>query len=86
MKTVEKKVLTKYFQPILRKAKTFEIRVDEDNIQVGDILILNEVCDTDPSHYTGNSVMVKVTYTLRDVPEYGLKEGHVLIGWNSLLL
>lgn len=78
MKTVEKKILPKYFQAVRNERKNFELRKDEDNIQPGDILILREWSD---GQYTGRMEARKVMYVLRDVPEYGLMPGYCIIGW-----
>ncbi len=78
MKTVEKKILPKYFQVVRNERKNFELRKDEDNIQPGDILILREWSD---GQYTGRMEARKVMYVLRDVPEYGLMQGYCIIGW-----
>lgn len=77
MKTVRKKILPKYFNAVQEYRKNFELRKDEDNIQVGDELILEEW----NGEYTGNYTWRKVTYVLRNVPEYGLKDGYCIIGW-----
>lgn len=78
MKTVEKKILPKYFQAARNERKNFELRKDEDNIQPGDILILREWSD---GQYTGRMEARKVMYVLRDVPEYRLMQGYCIIGW-----
>ena len=77
MKTVRKKILPEYFNAVQEYRKNFELRKDEDNIQVGDELILQEW----NGEYTGNYTWRKVTYILRNVPEYGLKDGYCIIGW-----
>ena len=77
MKTVRKKILPEYFDAVQGYRKNFELRKDEDNIQVGDELILEEW----NGEYTGNYTLRKVTYVLRNVPEYGLKDGYCIIGW-----
>ena len=79
-KKVCKKISPQYFTEVLAGNKTFELRIDEDNIQVGDTLVLDEW----NQKYTGRFIEVKVTYILRDVPEYGLQEGYCIIGWNSI--
>ena len=40
MKVVRKKILPEFFQAVRAREKNFEIREDEDDIQVGDLLIL----------------------------------------------
>lgn len=77
MKTVRKKILPEYFNAVQEYRKNFELRKDEDMIQVGDELILEEW----NGEYTGNYTWRKVTYVLRNVPEYGLKDGYCIIGW-----
>lgn len=78
MKEVTKKILPKYFKEVYAGNKTFELRKDEDDIQVGDLLLLRE---WDGTEYTGNEVLRIVKYVLRNVPEYGLAEGYCIIGW-----
>lgn len=77
-KVVEKKILPQYFQEVQSGKKNFELRKDEDNIQEGDVLVLNEFND---GSRTGRYVIRRVTYVLRNVPEYGLQEGYCIIGF-----
>ena len=42
MKSIEKKILPKYFRAVRKEEKNFELRKDEDNAQPGDVLILME--------------------------------------------
>ena len=42
MKRIEKKIKHEFFTEVLANTKTFELRKDEDDIQVGDVLILKE--------------------------------------------
>lgn len=79
MKTIRKKILPIYFDVVESGQKNFEIRKDEDDVQVGDKLVLGEWKET--YGYTGRFVTRKVKYVLRNVPEYGLKEGYCVIGW-----
>lgn len=82
MKEVSKKILEKYFEDVKKGIKTFEVRKDEDDIQVGDILILEEWKEGDifTSGYTGRCIRKRVKYVLRDIPQYGLQEGYCIIG------
>ncbi|WP_302328045.1 DUF3850 domain-containing protein [Enterocloster lavalensis] len=77
MKVIKKKILPEYFRVVRAREKNFEIRKDEDDIQVGDLIILEEW----NGYYTGNSVRRYVKYVLRDTPEYGLIRGYCIIGW-----
>ena len=77
-KIVEKKILPKYFDAVICDQKKFEIRKDEDDLQVGDTVVLRE---WDGKRYTGRESSRSIEYILRDVPEYGLMPGYVIFGW-----
>ena len=77
-KMVEKKILPEYFNEVIHDRKKFEIRKDEDNLQIGDAVVLRE---WDGEKYTGREVGRNIVYVLRDVPEYGLMLGYVIFGW-----
>ena len=77
MSIIRKKILPTYFEAVQENRKKFELRKDEDNIQVGDEIILEEW----DGKYTGRYTRRKVTYVLRNVPEYGLNDGYCIIGW-----
>ncbi|RHR51953.1 DUF3850 domain-containing protein [Clostridium sp. AF18-27] len=77
MKVIKKKILPEYFRAVRAREKNFEIRKDEDDIRVGDLLILEEWDEL----YTGNSVRRYVKYVLRDSQDYGLMPGYCVIGW-----
>lgn len=77
MKTVKKKMLPEDFKSVRAREKNFEIRVDEDDIQVGDLLILEEW----DGFYTGNSVRRYVKYVLREAQELGVMSGFCIVSW-----
>lgn len=77
MKAVKKKILPQYFHAVQAREKNFEIRIDEDNVQVGDLLILEEWDGT----YTGEKVRRWVKFVLRDCAELGLMPGYCIISW-----
>lgn len=76
MKRIHKKIAPEFFSEVHKGNKTFELRKDEDNVQVGDIMILTEW----DNGYTGNTCICEVTYVLRNVPQYGLALGYCIIG------
>lgn len=85
-RTIEKKVLSGYYNEVRVHRKTFEIRKDEDNIQPGDILDLKE---WDGEKYTGHHTKRIVTYVLREAEQYGLMDGYCIIaiqplGWDYI--
>lgn len=75
-KLIKKKILPLYYEEVRMKRKTFELRTDDSDYQVGDILVLEE---WDGENYTGRSLCREITYILRDAEEYGLKKGFCIL-------
>ena len=61
MKKVEKKVWPEYFEEILNGSKTFELRLNDFEINEGDILVLKE-WGPKTKDYTGRMLEKKVGY------------------------
>ncbi|OHA94153.1 MAG: hypothetical protein A3C62_02065 [Candidatus Zambryskibacteria bacterium RIFCSPHIGHO2_02_FULL_39_16] len=61
MKTIKKKVWPEYFQQVLGGKKTFELRLNDFDINEEDTLILKE-WDPSTKEYTGREVEKKVGY------------------------
>lgn len=61
MQKIEKKVWPEYFKEILKGEKTFELRLNDFEINEGDILVLKE-WDPETKNYTGREVEKKVGY------------------------
>ena len=85
MKHIEKKCLPEYYQAVRKRQKTFEIRKDDSDYEVGDIL---ELYEWDGEKYTGHKIAREITYILRDAEQYGLRDGYCIlaiqpIGWNE---
>ena len=76
-KVIEKKILPQYIYAVINGEKTFELRKDDDEIEVGDHVILREWTG---ENYTGLSIEVEVTYVLRNVEQYGLMNGFCIFG------
>ncbi|MDP3989340.1 MAG: DUF3850 domain-containing protein [bacterium] len=55
MNTIEKKVWPEYFQQILDNKKTFEVRLNDFEINEGDTLVLKE-WDPQTKDYTGREL------------------------------
>lgn len=72
----ELKILPEYFEAVANETKTFEVRKNDRNFQVGDKLILKEWVN---DKYTGNTLEKNVTYILDDSSGYVL-EGYVIMG------
>ena len=73
-RTHELKIAPQYFREIANGNKPFEVRRNDRDYQVGDILKLREY-DGD---YSGQEISAKVTYILDD-PAY-CKDGYVVMG------
>lgn len=78
----ELKLLKEYFEDVLLGLKTFELRKNDRNYKVGDILVLREY-DQIEEDYTGRKVKRVVTYILKG-GNYGLDENFVIIGIKNL--
>ena len=70
------KISSSYFWPVKAGRKTAELRKDDRNYQVGDILNLQEYNN---GKYTGRCVSVDVTHVLRNCEEYGLMAGYCIL-------
>lgn len=72
----ELKTLPEYFIEVLNGAKPFEVRKNDRNYKVGDILVLNE---WDGKNYTMRILKKKISYIL-DNPQY-CKKGYAILGF-----
>ncbi len=61
MQKIEKKVWPEYFEEVLSGQKTFELRLNDFDINEGDILVLKE-WDPNTKEYTGREVEKAVDY------------------------
>lgn len=61
MKKVEKKVWPEYFEEIIKNKKTFELRLNDFDINEGDILVLKE-WNPETKNYTGRELEKVVGY------------------------
>ena len=78
MKINELKIQPKYFTEVLYKRKNFELRKDDRNYQVGDLITLREY---ENGAYTGREIKnLPISFILRDCQEYGLKDGYCILG------
>lgn len=79
MKIHELKIIPKYFEDVKANKKNFELRKDDRDFKVGDFITLREY---DNGQYTGREIKnIPIGYILRNVPEYGLKEGYCILGF-----
>ena len=70
----ELKILSKYYRLVELGIKTFEIRYDDREYKVGDILILREYHE---GKYTGRQIIVEVIVIIRNC--IGVEKGYVIL-------
>jgi len=63
-KRIIKKVLPEYFQDIIDGKKKYELRLNDFEVEPGDILVMEEYTSADPLNRqaTGRTIEKKVTY------------------------
>lgn len=75
----ELKLRNDFFADVASGKKTFELRENDRGFQVGDLLALNEVENTEKGvEYTGRSMLVYVDYILPSAWD-ALKSGYVIM-------
>ena len=72
------KIKPEYYKDVECGLKKFELRKNDRNFQVGDILMLIKL--DDEGNETDQVIRVKVSYILKDCPQYGLKDGYAILG------
>lgn len=97
MKLHELKIKYEYLKEVQAGRKTFELRKNDRDYQVGDLIKFNCI-DKDrlikvPAGYTMSSdcfleedALYKITYILKDVPEYGLDSDYCILGIKKVIL
>lgn len=64
------------FALIVKGRKHVELRKNDRDYAVGDVLLLREY-DAAGDEYSGRHLLARVTHIVRDFEGYGLQEGHV---------
>ena len=89
MKLHELKIKHEYLIEVDRGRKTFELRKNDRDYQVGDLIRFidirqrnndNCLCDID----IDDNTLYRITYVLKDVPEYGLDKDYCILGIKKL--
>lgn len=72
------KCLPEYFEPLRAGIKTFELRRNDRNFTVGDII---RFCEWSPTAgYSNRNAVRIVTFVLAEAEAFGLKKGYVVLG------
>lgn len=76
MKVHKLKIKEEYFNEVKEGRKTFEIRKNDRDYKVGDVVILTKV---DNEGFLTREVLVgTITYLLKNCPQYGLGCGYCI--------
>jgi len=67
------KIKDEYYKEVLKGSKSFEIRKNDRDFKTGDHI---RFTDLDRNPRPGEW---RITYVLKDCPEYGLKEGYAIL-------
>ena len=82
MATHQLKVWSEYMDDLLNGSKTFELRYNDRDFQVGDSLLLMEY-DKENKKYLNREFKVRITYILDNSVFDALKDGYVIMGLKS---
>jgi|GEM_PF-2195460 len=72
------KTLPPYFEDVLSEKKSFELRINDRDFQVGDTFLLREY---ENGAYTGRWYTGVISYVLKNCKEFGLQDGYCIFGW-----
>lgn len=72
------KIVEEYLYDILYEGKTFELRKDDRGYEVGDLI---HFVDTSGNEFKSfhKDLVFRITYILRDVPQYGLDKDYCIL-------
>lgn len=92
MKLHELKIKHEYLVDITRGLKTFELRKNDRDYQVGDLIRFIDIRSFDEykgsvdccNVYIDEDTLYRITYILKDVPEYGLDKDYCILGIKKL--
>ena len=92
MKLHELKIKKNYFDDILKGKKTFEIRKNDRDFQEGDLISFkvvdenfNSINECLMSAFAYPYYVFRITYVLKNVPEYGLDKDYCILGIKRLV-
>ena len=74
------KIEPRFYIPVEKGIKTFEVRLNDRDYQVGDVLILREFTN---GEYTGRVQHKRITYILQDL-KY-VQQGYVVLAFENYL-
>lgn len=72
------KIREKYLKDIEKGIKTFELRKNDRDYQVNDLIRFVDA--NGQNHSKSSKYLYEITYILKNVPEYGLNEDYCILG------
>ena len=88
MKLHELKIKEEYLLEVALGNKTFELRKNDRDYQVGDLIRFIDIRQSNSDGcdyaYIDNDALYKIIYVLKDVPEYGLDKDYCILGIKKL--
>lgn len=86
MKLHTLKIKEEYYGEILKGSKTFELRKNDRDYQVGDLIVFTDLSGELLNIYSEiRPTIFVITYILENVPQYGLKDGYCILGIKRLV-
>lgn len=88
MKIHELKIKEEYYKEVALGRKTFELRKNDRDYQVGDLIKFTKIERVATGDFvvpfrdkeTPTEELFQITYILKDVPEYGLDKDYCILG------
>ena len=71
------KIKPEYYEEVRRGSKKAELRKNDRDYQVGDIIKF--IVIDDKGNETRTDRYYEITHILKDVPEYGLQDGYAIL-------
>jgi len=72
------KTWPEYFEAQIKEEKLFELRKLDRTYDVGDNFLSQEF-DPIKNEYTGRQRIYRITYILKDAPQFGLMDGYCIM-------
>ena len=88
MKLHELKIRHEYLIDVSLGTKTFELRKNDRDYQVGDLIrfidITKDYTENDIEPYIDENILYRITYVLKDVEKYGLDKDYCILAIKKL--
>lgn len=90
MKLHELKILHEYLIDVAIGKKTFELRKNDRDYQVGDLIRFIDIREDKKEHiahlepYIDENTLYRITYVLKDVEKYGLDKDYCILAIKKL--